>query len=158
MSRQFRILKTAEANIGDYSWSPDKVRQAKRNPNVYFKKNEPKCNLFVYEVILAAGYDIGTPNQLNDLAHPGLALQGKLVRPPCAMDWYNCEVEGMEYIGEDDEGRKNCIPGDIITTGYHMGIVAGNNQTISASYTEKKIVRNSFGFRGENVRIFRCIE
>lgn len=62
----------------------------------------------------------------------------------------------MDYIGENDDGRRGSKQGDIITDGNHMGIVAGNNNTISASYTEKKVVKNDWGFRGENVRIFRC--
>ena len=158
MTRQERIYLTAEANIGDTSWSPDNERQARRNEHVFFKAGEPKCNLFVYEVILAAGYDIGTPNQLDGFKHPILAMQGKLDRPPCARDWYDKTVPGMKFIGEDRNGKNNCIQGDIITDGNHMGIVAGNCQTISASYNEKKVVRNDWGFRGENVRIFRCIE
>ena len=107
-------------------------------------------------MILAAGYDIGTPNEINGFAHPILAAQNKLKRPPCASDWYNGKVNGMTYIGENDEGRKKSNKGDIITDGNHMGIVAGNNESISASFSEKVVVRNSWGFRGENVKIFRC--
>ena len=156
MSRQERIYLTADTNIGETAWSPDNARQAKRKESVYFKAGEPKCNLFVYEVILAAGYDVGTPNHLNGLAHPILAAQGKLDRPPYASDKFNKTVPGIDYIGENDDWRRGRKQGDIITDGNHMGIVAGNNQTISASYNEKIVVRNDWGFRGENVRIFRC--
>ena len=158
MTRQERIYLTARDNIGETAWSPDNEREARRKANVFFKKGEPKCNLFVYEVLLAAGYDIGTPNELNPFKHPILAINGQLDRPPCAIDWYNKKVSGMEFIGENNNGRRNCMQGDIITDGNHMGIVAGNNQTISASYDEKKVVRNSLGFKGENVRLFRCIK
>ena len=154
MSRQFRIFKTAEANIGKTAWAFNNKRQAKRNPSVCFNSFENKCNLFVYEVILAAGYDVGTPNSINGLAHPILAAQGKLARPPCAIDWYNKTVPGMDFIGEGQDGKNKCEAGDIITDGTHMGIVAGNNQTISANSNE--VVQNNWGFRGENVRIFRC--
>lgn len=30
-----------------------------------------------------------------------------------------------------------------------MGVVAGNTQTISESYSEKKVVRNSWDFKGK---------
>ena len=155
MSRQERIYLTAKANIGDDSWSVDKSREAKRNGNVFFKKGEPKCNLFVYEVIKASGYDIGTPNHLNPLGHPILFVRNQLDRPPCAKDWFDKKVPGMTYIGQGNDGRRKCREGDIITDGNHMGIVTRDNNTISASYTEKKIVKNDWGFRGENVRIFR---
>jgi len=154
MSRQERIYLTAKANIGEKVWAKAKKRQAKRNQNVCFTEGEWKCNLFVYEILLAAGYDVGTPNKINGLAHPILAAQNKLDRPPCAIDWYNKKVSGMSFIGEGDEGRKNCKQGDIITDGNHMGIVAGNNKTISAG--ESEVLHNDWGFRGENVRIFRC--
>jgi len=157
MSRQEKIFKTAQANIGETVWAKSRERQAKRKSTVLFSSNEWKCNLFVYEVILASGYDIGTPNKLNYLKHPVLAVKGKLDRPPCTSDWYAKKVPGMDFIGEGNEGKLKCIPGDIITDGTHMGIIAGNNQTISAN--ENKIVQNNWGFRSnENkpVRIFRC--
>lgn len=62
----------------------------------------------------------------------------------------------MEFIGENNEGRYRSRPGDIITDGTHMGIIGENNQTISASQKENKIVQNNWGFNDENVRIFRC--
>ena len=133
MSRQDRIYLTARDNIGETAWSKNKARQAKRDKNVYFKKGEYKCNLFVYEVVKAGGYDVGTPNQLNGFLHPFLAVKGQLDRPPCAIDWYNKKVDGMEFIGENNEGRYRSRPGDIITDGTHMGIIGENNQTISAS-------------------------
>ena len=154
MTTQERVYLTAKANIGDTSWALNNKRQAKRNENVCFKSGEYKCNLFVYEVLLAAGKDIGTPNSLNPLKHPILALENKLARPPCASDWYNKTVSGVTFIGEDDKGKSKCKQGDIITNGHHVGIVAGNNTTISAA--DNEVVHNDWGFRGENVRIFRC--
>lgn len=65
VSIQDLIYKNEEANIGDKSWAKDVDRQAKRNENVFVLKDEWKCNLFVYEIILASGCDIGTPNNVN---------------------------------------------------------------------------------------------
>ena len=59
------ILLNAQENINETAWAKDNDRQAKRNENVYVLKGEWKCNLFVYEIILASGYDIGTPNEEN---------------------------------------------------------------------------------------------
>ena len=59
-SLQEKIYLTAKANIGDKSWARDVPRQEKRNKHVYFDAGEYKCNLFVYEVLLACGVDVGT--------------------------------------------------------------------------------------------------
>ena len=64
----------------------------------------------------------------------------------------------MKFIGEDDNIRKNCLQGDIITNGNHMGVMEGNSRTISESYSEKKFVRNSWDFRGEDDIIFQFIK
>ncbi|ORX48950.1 hypothetical protein BCR36DRAFT_584070 [Piromyces finnis] len=155
-SIQNKIYLNAFTNIGETAWAFSNSRQAKRKANVYFNADEFKCNLFVYEVILASGYDVGTPNKLNGFKHPILAAKSKLDRPPCTKDWYSMNVPGFDFIGEGDYGIKHSMPGDIITDGHHMGIVAGNGVTISASTF--KVVSNDWGFRGNEknpVRIFR---
>ena len=78
MTTQQRIYLTAKENIGETAWAKDAERQAKRNRNVKFKSSENKCNLFVYEVLLAAGVDIGTPNQLEAWKQPILELANQL--------------------------------------------------------------------------------
>ena len=48
MTRQERIYLTAEANIGDTSWSPDNERQARRNEHVFLKQgNQNVIYLFM---------------------------------------------------------------------------------------------------------------
>ena len=98
-SVQQKIYLNAKANVD---------RQAKRNEAVFVKKGEWKCNIFVYEIILASGYDIGTPEKrnVNCLAHPILCLKGKNKRPYLCEDWYNNEVPGFDFIGEGYEGKK----------------------------------------------------
>ena len=63
---QADIYKNAYSHIGETYWAKKKERQAEGNEHVFFKKGEWKCNLFVYEMILDSGYDIGTPNK-NEL-------------------------------------------------------------------------------------------
>ena len=152
---QLKIYLNAKENIGETAWAKDNERQAKRNEGVFFKAGEWKCNLFVYEIILVSGYDIGTPNKMSCFKHPILCVRKKTKRPPCASDWYNETVEGFTLIGEGEEGRKLCKAGDIMTDGTHMGIVSEGKQTISA--TDKEIVQNDWGFREDNtnVKIFR---
>jgi len=122
---QESIYKNAKANIGDKSWAKDVSRRAKKNTDVYFEKGDWKCNLFVYEIILASGLDIGTPYGCDGSK-----------KPPVTGDWYNYKHElikkNAKYIGEGSEGMNKAIPGDIITDGIHMGIYAGNGEIINA--------------------------
>ena len=57
------IIKIAKSYIGKTYWARHKERRASNNINVCFEEGEWKCNLFVYEVILEAGYDIGCPHR-----------------------------------------------------------------------------------------------
>ena len=68
-------------------------------------------------------------------------MQDKLGWSVC--DGFEGTVPGMKFIGEDDKRRKNCLSGDIITNGNHIGVVVGNSQTINEIYSDKKVVRNS---------------
>ena len=161
MSVQLKIYLNAKENLNETAWAKDNKREAKRNSNVCFNKGENKCNLFVYEIILASGYDIGTPNSINGLAHPILAAKGKLSRPPCAIDWYNGSVNGFTCIGEGVKSNglasnTPCKPGDILTDGIHMAIVYDNNKTIGAG--EYSVNETGFGFEfiyGNSVKVFR---
>lgn len=162
MSRQEKIYNIAKKNINETAWAKNSKRQAKRNPQVCFNKGENKCNLFVYEIILASGYDIGTPNSINALTHPILASQGKLSRPPCAIDWFNGKVPGMTFIGEGNNSNglasnTSCKRGDILTDGIHMAIVSDNKKTIGAG--ENTVNETGFGFDfiyDNSVKVFRC--
>ena len=160
MSIQLKIYLNAKENLNETAWAKNNKREAKRNPKVCFNKGEYKCNLFVYEIILASGYDIGTPKSINGFTHPILAAQGKLSRPPCAIDWYN-GVSGFTLIGEGNKSNglalnTSCKPGDILTDGIHMAIVYDNNKTIGAG--ENTVNETGFGFDfiyGESVKVFR---
>ena len=145
----------AKANIGETLWAKKVEREAKGNEQVLVTKGEWKCNLFVYEMILDSGYDIGTPNKVRWISHPILTYKRKNLRPPCCSDWYNLKVEGFIYLGEGEKGKNNCQKGDIVTNGTHMGIIAGDGKTISAN--EKEVVENEWGYTGKEgvLRFFR---
>lgn len=153
---QEKIYLNAKANVDETVWALNVKRQAKRNEEVVVTAGEYKCNLFVYEIILASGYDIGTPNRANCLRHPILCLEGKDKRPPLCKDWYDNTVSGFDFIGEGKDGLEKSIAGDIITNGSHMGIFVGNKKSISAG--ADKIIEGDWGFRGDegNIRVFRC--
>ena len=146
------IVRIAKCNIDGHAWDYGPSRQAKRNDKVKFGIFEYKCNLFVYEVLLASLIDIGTPNETSHKRWI-LHLQGKNERPPTARQWYDGEVPYFEEIDKSDvEG------GDICSDGKHVGIVSEYGSTISAN--GDKIVENNFGFRKgqNNVKFFALCE
>lgn len=149
------IYLNAKANIRSNAWAIGRERQAKKNNKVVFTWREPKCNLFVYEILRASDIDIGTPNRAG-WSHPILKYQGKDLRPPCTQDWFNNKVKYFKPLDDPT----NAEIGDIITNGKHVGIVSGFNTTISASARyedEYKVVNNNWGYRGDEgtIKIFR---
>ena len=134
------ILRIAKANIGDKSWAKFPSREAKRNSKVKFGMFEWKCNLFVYEVLLASGIDIGTPNEISDKRWI-IKREGKTERPPTARQWYDGEVDLFDEVEKEyAEG------GDVCSDGSHCGIVSDlYHTTISAA--EHEVVSNDWGWR-----------
>jgi len=106
----------------------------------------PKCNLFVYDVTTSAGASPGLPNQ------PGSSdwLRGaRGGRPPTAGQWAdpNFAIPGWSVVGSPE-------PGDVASSGRHVGIVYGNGLTLSAT-TLDGVVRSEFGFRPGEIIVFR---
>ena len=123
---------------------------------VFFCAYEPKCNLFVYEMLTSSGAQISLPNSMGRICKLEKAFSFSIPteRPPTAGQWFNGEVENTQLVGENDEGLKKYNIGDIITDGGHVGIISGYNKTISAGC--QKIIENDFGWRGEkDVRVYR---
>jgi len=164
-----KICASALKQVGRSEWSPDVERKAENNKEVLVQKGQPKCNLFVYEMLLNNGIDIGTPNRGRKyfiIPTP---------RPPLAEDWFdfkdkiNNENSKLKTYFKTIKSKNESKPGDIIVSKDHIGIVSnnyknkssnGNNKEkelcISASFTEKKIVNNEWGFtRGGPVKIYR---
>ena len=158
-SIQEKIVLNANANISQKEWAKDTAGQAKRNQHVYVPSGQYKCNLFVYEILLVSGVDIGTPNVLSWIKHPILFAQGKLLRPPTTDQWFDGKVPKVNLVGEGKTKDIKYLPGDIITNGAHIGFIVGDSKTVSANETE--IVCNDWGFREnetETFKVFRVIE
>ena len=159
---QEKIFLNVKANIGEVAWAKDSERQSKRKPNIFFDSGEWKNNLFVYEIILASGYDVGTPNQLDASKHPELAAEDRLDRPPCAKDWYDnyeTKVSGAVLVGEGSDAISEVLPGDVITDGINIGIYYGEDEIVVAD--PEIIIKtnswgsNGFGYDNIPVRFFR---
>ena len=53
-SRQTKVLEQAKSHIGSTNWSPNSIRTSSDGKTT-FLIGEPKCNLFVYEMLVAGG-------------------------------------------------------------------------------------------------------
>jgi len=180
-------------------WAKGAERTCLYNPDVVFYEDEYKCNLFVYEMLLENGIDVGTPNRRNRVVNLPLvgggaeALGFSIQRPPRAEDWYNYNdfinykdskiTEYFDFILEiDDRDRMyelngesvsaytymdyHTRPGDIVTTGSHIGIISKHDghrigeRELTISAGDYRILHNSFGFRSSDkpIRVFRLQE
>ena len=164
-SRQTKVLNQAKAQIGSSNWSGGSTRTSS-DGKVTFAPGEPKCNLFVYEMLVAGGVSQDLPNEVgnkNLLAFLISSFKDTKKRPYVCKQWYNEEVPNMKLIGKGIPALNKCWPGDIVTDGGHIGIISAPQKTISASFTEGKIVENNWGWRAndknggcrDNVKIFR---
>ena len=157
-ARQTKVLEQARAQIGSSNWSLYTSRTS-ADGKVTFRNGEYKCNLFVYEMLVAGGVKQELPNGAGRITSFLLNLFNcPTSRPSCASDWYNGKVPNMTYIGQGVNALNKCWPGDIVTDGHYVGIISAPQKTISASAVENKIVENNWGWRKEQwntVRIFR---
>ena len=146
-----KIVEQARQCVDSADWTKERERTS-FDGEVTFRKKEPKCNLFVYEVLKQIGIDTGLPNSY------GYIFREK--RPYRCKQWYAGEVPNFKCIGIGKEALKQSKPGDIITQGKHIGIISGFRKTISASSRsdENKVVESEFGWREDEqgiVKVFR---
>lgn len=174
-----KVLTAAKSEIGSTDWVCNWTRRGN------FTEFEPKCNLFVTEMLSRSGFYVPFPHDAGLLFNIGHGIfnpfKPSKQRPMTCSDWWNEKVpdtiqifhrnEKMKYFASDFANMK-ILPGDIITNGEHIGIISvvvtdGNKiidgKTISASTKDNKIVENKWGFRDEDcangeMRVFRCLE
>jgi RHS repeat-associated protein len=141
-TRADRIARIAAANVGGEEWRTSKSRRARRNKKVVFGKGSNKCNLFVYEVLLAAG-----------ISPPTSGGKGKW--PVRAEEWADSSIgnlNGWEIV----EGEMQA--GDVVALARwsifstteasgHVAIAVSSNQTVGTGRDDGRIVRGSFGSR-----------
>ena len=144
--------------MGDKSSSTSGKDRLSENGKVFFCAYEPKCNLFVYEMLDLAGIELELDNKMGYKCR-ALHWFRPEERPPRVKDWYNEIVKGMELVGIGSDGVWNSMPGDIIveyveeTETHHMGIISGTRTTISARADQ--IVETDFGWSSSTVKVFR---
>ena len=156
---QKRVARYAKENEGSDAWSygngnyymkllfNGKDRMAE-NGKTFFCDYEPKCNLFVYEMLYKAGLELPLINSMSRKCKE-FHEDKPQKRPPTNSDIVNGKVNLLSQSWEPNEG-------DIITNGHHMGIILGKDLTISAS--EKSIRTSDFDAyrdKGETFYIFK---
>jgi RHS repeat-associated protein len=130
-----RIVGIANAYVG----STDYNLLSKKSD---FLPGNPKCNKFVYDVLLQAGASPGLPNQSGRWGIPG-------PKPPIAIQWANANynIPGWVIVSSP-------MPGDVASFNGHVGIVFRYGLTISATLRDG-VVRNDWGFRTGQTPVFR---
>lgn len=122
------IVELAKTHIGSRSWAYYHITP-------YFG---PKCGMFVGLILTQVGIPL-----------TWVLRQGKLftyTRPPLACHWEDRSVDipGWQFVS-------GVQPGDIIAHGGHVGIVSGEQKSISVSSLINldfgKVVENDWGFR-----------
>jgi peptidoglycan hydrolase-like protein with peptidoglycan-binding domain len=131
-----KIAKTAEQNIGQTVWKTEVERVAKRNPKIRYAAKKYKCNLFVYEVLLAAGapaptYKSGQPVAAGDWGNPKYQIKDWRMLDP------NEEVRRGDVLSRPLQGLES--------TG-HVCIITGKQKTVGTN-RDGVIAEGDFGFR-----------
>ena len=148
---QSNISKSAILNSDAGAWALDVNRSCRRNKEVFIPAGEPKRHLFVYEVILAGGYDIGTPYTINYDDYKNytqVSDEGRIKRPPTIQDWFNGNIKGFYIVGENEEGILNCQQGDVLTNGTQIGFIIDASNELSTSLNFSRTFQDNWGFRG----------
>ncbi|RDV37663.1 hypothetical protein DV096_14260 [Bradymonadaceae bacterium TMQ3] len=145
-----RIARIARSQIGSKKWLQNAGRGC-------IGRGRFKCNIFVHEVLEAAGADPGIPTLVNprESLIPFISPQ---YGPHTAGDWAdpNVDVDGWRVL-EDGESP---APGDVVATlvdggggaySGHVAIVVSEGTSVGASSSQGgAITETSFGFGADD--------
>jgi hypothetical protein len=117
------------STLGQWNWAKYLKKDSDQGT---FLPGEWKCNLFVAEVLAEGGFQVPLYNTAGTWATVVLKFfDENTARPPTARQWYDSAVPGTTLIGTGKEGLEKSWPGDISTSGSHVGIVVGPQKTIA---------------------------
>lgn len=140
-SKAEAIVRVARGYVGRSDWMYEKEKGD-------FGKNTHKCNLFVYDVMVAAG--IKPP--------PEVSKYLVFSRPPTAGEWADPKttIKGWRVVTEAAAGDVVAEAHDYADATGHVGIVAEKGKTVSAAATHGgRIIENDWGFREGQKPTFR---
>lgn len=132
-----KVLEIAYKYVNTNDW----VEYSKRG---LFRPGVPKCNIYVYEVLTAAGAHV--PRMGGEL---GKATGGRYGYPPLAADWFakDKEIRGWNIVSDP-------LPGDVVSNGVHVGLYVSRNRIISAT-TNGGVRESEFNTVGSNAVTIR---
>ncbi|KAK2163372.1 hypothetical protein NP493_1466g00016 [Ridgeia piscesae] len=132
-----KIAKMAESKVGSTLWSFASTHKTGANTN--------KCNIFVGEMIEAAGATV--PHRHWWMWSPiGAAEWGS------SSSSYLLSNKCWTLVSSTTDAKR----GDVISDGHHVGIVTGQSLTTSASARTQNVVTNDWGFKAsQNPTIWR---
>jgi cell wall-associated NlpC family hydrolase len=139
------IPAEAKKHVGSTAWD----HQASRPP---YSSGTNKCNLFVYEVLNAAGMPVPMKIRFSWREF------GNVKYPPLAGQWADPHVEipGWEVVTNPRPGDVVAMKEDYSDASGHVGIVTGPGTSASVSSLTGTVVENDWGFRaGQNDVVFR---
>ncbi len=112
----------ARSYLGNGTWSVYSYN------NRRFRWGAPKCNQFVFDMIIGSG-----------LPNPSVPDGMGGTRPPTASEWAGGPIPGWT------SPHTPALPGDIVSDGIHVGIQSDNGKRISASSIVNRVVENGWG-------------
>jgi cell wall-associated NlpC family hydrolase len=149
LARQARNEKVipAEAvkHVGSSAWS----HSANKPP---YPPGTNKCNLFVYEVLNAAGTPVPMRIRFS------WRNFGNVKYPPLAGQWADPHqpIPGWEVVTNPRPGDVVAVKEDYSDASGHVGIVTGPGTSVSASSVTGTVVQNNWGFQpGQKDVVFR---
>ena len=90
-SKQEKVLKEARKRIGSKEWSKDCIRKTMDGKATIGKSS--KCNVFVYEMLVAGGVNIPLIQNLKPVPFSAPIVENNI---PRVEDWYNRKFPGMQ--------------------------------------------------------------
>lgn len=137
-------VKAEKVNADAVKWARKKIGSksyAKERSNRELPSGTNKCNQFVIHAFNLPQSTLGI-NDKGPIVNGEKSSYGfGMKRYPSAAEIYSgcLGIDGFESVTTPQ-------PGDIASNGHHVGIVSGNETTISAS-ASGEVVENDWGFR-----------
>lgn len=125
------------------------------NRKTFFCDYEPKCNLFIYEMLYKAGLELPLNNVMSKMCRK-FHKEKPIERPPTNTDIIEGKIHLLKLVGTDLDGLNKANKGDIISNGHHMGILIGDGKTISAAQDSIRQagISNEYGLGKNTIYIF----
>jgi hypothetical protein len=133
------IVAEARKHVGSGNWD----EAVDRGP---YGPGRNKCNLFVYEVLNAAGTPVPMKIRFS------VSSFGNVKYPPLAGQWADpgVDIPGWEVVKDPRPGDVVALKENYGDASGHVGIVTGPGTSVSVSSYTGTVVENNWGFRSDH--------